>query len=104
MVAVVLDSVPFVTDRVTLISNGAPSATLTTIVAGPAAVKSVLSVRSSASVKVKGAPVLFRNSNRVKPVRPENRVAGRVVKLLLFSVSLFTVDKLENIVRGSVLN
>ena len=53
IVAVVAERVPPETDKVTLMSNGAPSSTLTFTVAGLAAVRSVLSVRPSFNVRGK---------------------------------------------------
>ena len=99
-------SVPFVTDRSTVISNGAPSATLTLIVAGPAAVKTILSVRSSWRVSLKGAPGLSSSVNLVGPGldRPENTPAGRVLILLSLRRKVLRLDRPENTLAGKVRN
>ena len=90
IVAVFFDNVPPWTDKSTVMLNGAPSATLTFTVAGPAASRFVLSVRSSSNVKVNGAPGLPLKCKPDRLERPEKIPEGSEDIELLFN---HNVDK-----------
>ena len=104
IVAVVAESVPPVTERLTLMSNGAPSTTLTFTVAGPDACKSVLSVLSSSIVKIKSPPGLPFKLREVRLESPTKIPAGSEVSLLLDKFNDVKLERLPKTPDGRVVS